>query len=734
MLCALLAGRSAPAGLQHGVALTQLLHRLGASAGRLRPFHAAAGADGSGADAGAAAAGAPPQRAAGLSLFGARLRPALGAGGAAPARRGAPLGALAAPRAAWGPGAAAQYSGVAGAVPALDAESDGESGADGADGGGAAAAAGPLPAGEWRARHEMIVLGEEPPEPFQTFEQTGFPAKILQSFTRAGYAAPTLIQAQAWPIAMEGRDLVAVASTGSGKTCGFLVPAFLHIREHGEAARRAAGRRGGAAPLVLVLAPTRELAQQIQREADSLGVPLSVRNTCLYGGAPRGDQGRALRRQPQIIIATPGRLMDFVESGEVDLSGVSYLVLDEADRMLDMGFEPQIREIVSHMRSGAAAAAAAADDGGPPPPPRQTLFFSATWPREVQTVARALCRNDPVRVFIGGAQQKLVANKDITQRVQILESEAEKLPALREYLAAQPWADGARAIVFTSTKRTADWLEFTLSREGEVLGGGAGAAGRGRRMRAAAVHGDKTQRAREGALAAFRSGRVPVLVATDVAARGLDIPGVSAVVNYDFPNEIEMYIHRIGRTGRAGAHGESLTLLGPACLEAGAAKDLVPILREAGQEVPPELARIADAAARRGAPRRGGRNGGGGGAGYHGHARYSSGGGGGGGGRSSGYGSRGGGGGGYGGRRERREEGGGGFDDGYGASSSGGGGYGSRGGGGGGGGYGGRGRESRYGGGGGGGGYGGRGRSGDGEDGRRGARRATASASGGGDW
>jgi superfamily II DNA/RNA helicase len=254
----------------------------------------------------------------------------------------------------------------------------------------------------------------------------------------------------------------------------------------------------------------------------------------------------------------------------------------------------------------------------PDRPPRQTLFFSATWPREVQAVARALCRNDPVRVFIGGAQQRLVANKDITQhvqvgrvlhseawlsvystrlvefdaarhppahhqatksnptettRIQILRNEAEKLSALREYLDAQPWQSGARVMVFTATKRTADWLEYTLTHEGGEDGsgggggafdqfdqfdqggrggrggpadrvgrggGGSSAGGGGRRPRAVAVHGDKSQRAREGALAAFRSGRVPVMVATDVAARGLDIPGVTAVVNFDFPNEIEM--------------------------------------------------------------------------------------------------------------------------------------------------------------------------------------------------
>ncbi|GBF95917.1 DEAD box RNA helicase [Raphidocelis subcapitata] len=609
----------------------------GISGGAGGPRAAAAAAGAAGGAGGAAGGPAPdalaapapsaaaPRRAGRLTAL---LRPA--------AWRAAPL-AVAAP---W---QRAAFSSAAGPTAAVAAASGDESSAEDEP-----AALSP---DQWRAAHEMMVDGEEPPDPYQTFEETGFPREVLQSFLRAGYKAPTFIQAQAWPIAREGRDLVAIASTGSGKTCGFLAPSLLHIRERAEA-DRAAGRRPRG-PYVLVLAPTRELAQQIQVEADQLGRPLRMGNACLYGGSSKGPQGRMLRRGPPIVIATPGRLLDFVETGELSLGDVTYLVLDEADRMLDMGFEPQIREIVDHM---AATGDAPGDAAAPPRPQRQTLFFSATWPREVQAIARTLCRNDPVRVFVGGAQKKLVANKDITQHVQILENERDKLPALREFLDRQAWREGARVIVFTSTKRTADWLEQALSHgeEASGYGGGGGGGGGGyggadgdadrgsaavaalsrpRRHRAVALHGDKNQGAREAALAAFRSGRAPVLVATDVAARGLDVRGVSAVVNYEFPTEIEMYIHRIGRTGRAGAHGESLSLLGPKCLEAGAAADLVPILREAGQEVPEELERIAHRRAHRG----------GGGGGYRGHMRFGRGGGGGGRGRGGGWGGGGGG-------------------------------------------------------------------------------------------
>ena len=267
---------------------------------------------------------------------------------------------------------------------------------------------------------------------------------------RAGYKEPTPIQAQAWPVALGGADLIAIAKTGSGKTCGFLLPGFMHTM-----ALRKDPRQGG--PTMLVLAPTRELAVQIKEEADKFGRSAGVRNTCAYGGAPKGPQLRDFRFGVHLIIATPGRLNDFLEAGAVRLDNTSYLVLDEADRMLDMGFEPQIQRIVRCV-----------------PPARQTLFFSATWPREVKAIASQFVRPDAVRVFVGGVEDRLVANKAITQFVDVLNHGGDKLPRLKEILASKA---GARVIIFCSTKRMCDQLQFQLGRE----------------HRAAAIHGDKRQ-------------------------------------------------------------------------------------------------------------------------------------------------------------------------------------------------------------------------------------------------
>ncbi|GLI61281.1 hypothetical protein VaNZ11_003630 [Volvox africanus] len=401
---------------------------------------------------------------------------------------------------------------------------------------------------EYRRQHDISVQGDHVPDPLQTFESVGFPADILDEIRRAGFKAPTPIQAQAWPIALSGRDLVAIAKTGSGKTCGFLLPGMLHIQQ-----TRKDPRSG---PTLLVLAPTRELAVQIKTEADKFGRSSGIRNTCVYGGAPKGPQLRDLQYGVQIIIATPGRLNDFLEAGQVRLQQVSYLVLDEADRMLDMGFEPQIQRIVRTL-----------------PRQRQTLFFSATWPREVKHIAAQFVVNQTVHVFIGGVEEKLVANKSITQHVLVLNSSHEKFGELARIIRSKP--PGTRIIIFCTTKRMCDQLSYNMSRE----------------FRAAAIHGDKKQSERDYVLQAFKDGRTPILVATDVAARGLDIPNVAAVVNFDFPTGTEDYIHRIGRTGRAGATGEAYTFMTGE--DAKHARDLIQVMREAQQVVPPALEQLA---------------------------------------------------------------------------------------------------------------------------------------------
>ena len=407
--------------------------------------------------------------------------------------------------------------------------------------------------------------------------------------------------------------------------------------------------------MAVVLAPTRELATQIQDEALKFGSSVACYSVVVYGGASKGYQLRSLRSRPQIVVATPGRLNDFLEMGAVDLRESSYVVLDEADRMLDMGFEPQIRKILQKV-----------------PSQRQTLFFTATWPKAVIRVATAILTN-PVQVNIGDTDQ-LVANKDITQKIEILTG-FEKQKRLMDILNNPPCPQPLKALIFCSTKKMCDQL-------GRAVGN-----------LAAVIHGDKDQRERDWVMNSFRSGRSPVLIATDVAARGLDIKECNLVINFDFPGQIEDYVHRIGRTGRAGEKGWAHSFLDPG--EGNMARKLIPILRDAKQEVTPEL----EEQARRGggsgkAPKGNGWRGGGGGGGRN---------------RGGGYGSRGGG---YGGDRGGYGGGGGYGPDrgGYGGGrsnpfSQGGGGYG----GGGGGGYGGGG--GGYGGGGGGyggpGGYGG---------------------------
>uniref|UniRef100_A0A804MZA3 RNA helicase n=1 Tax=Zea mays TaxID=4577 RepID=A0A804MZA3_MAIZE len=397
----------------------------------------------------------------------------------------------------------------------------------------------------YRAKHEITIIGNESPAPFMTFQSTCFPSDILREVLQAGFSAPTPIQAQSWPIAMKGRDIVAVAKTGSGKTLGYLLPGFILLKRLHHNSREG--------PTVLVLSPTRELATQIQDEAIKFGRSSRISSTCLYGGAPKGPQLRELERGADVVVATPGRLNDILEMNKVSLRQVSYLVLDEADRMLDMGFEPQIRKIVKQI-----------------PPRRQTLMYTATWPKEVRKIASDLL-NNPVQVNIGNTDQ-LVANKSITQHVEVI-PHMEKSRRLDQILRSQD--PGSKIIIFCSTKRMCDQLARNLSRQ----------------YGASAIHGDKSQAERDSVLNDFRSGRCPVLVATDVAARGLDIKDIRIVVNYDFPTGVEDYVHRIGRTGRAGATGSAYTFFGDQ--DSKYASELVKILEGANQSVPPQLKEMA---------------------------------------------------------------------------------------------------------------------------------------------
>jgi len=380
----------------------------------------------------------------------------------------------------------------------------------------------------------------------QRFEDAPFPAPLLQALSKAGFTSPTPIQGVSWPIALQKRDLVAVAKTGSGKTCGFLLPAFVRLKAPGPKPERALSAQGffvsePCTPRACVLAPTRELAQQIADEALRFAQPLGFAVVCLYGGCDKAPQLHAMRAGCDLVIATPGRLNDFLEppSGRtppIAARCVEFLVLDEADRMLDMGFEPQIRQILRqcpHTSKG-----------------RQTLLFTATWPKEVSALAASLTASNAAHIRIGDNGTKLVVNTSVKQHVEVLASEAAKGTRLASLLRQRMQKGSStheRCIVFCATKRKCEQTAIALRTAGFPVAG--------------AIHGDKTQQEREMALSRLKDGSRPILVATDVAARGLDIQGVTLVVVYDLGREIADYVHRVGRTGRAGATGDAYTFL-----------------------------------------------------------------------------------------------------------------------------------------------------------------------------
>lgn len=339
---------------------------------------------------------------------------------------------------------------------------------------------------EFRIREKVTVLGRNVPRPLFKFNEAGFPSCILKVINKNKWVSPTPIQCQGWPVALSGRDLVGIAQTGSGKTASFLLPAIVHAR-----AQPSLKRDDG--PIVLVLVPTRELAQQVEKVAEEFCSYSGFRSASLYGGASRGSQLEQLGQSPEMVIATPGRLLDFLESKNTNLRRCTYLVLDEADRMLDMGFEPSIRRIISQVR-----------------PDRQTLMWSATWPSEVKALAEDFLR-DYIQINIGST--KLSANHNIRQHIEIVR-ETDKFRRLVSLIRS---FDRARVIVFTETKRRTDELCQKLREKG---------------FDASAMHGDKHQRERDRVLqrellchlsfsTVFRSGRITILVATDVASRGL---------------------------------------------------------------------------------------------------------------------------------------------------------------------------------------------------------------------
>jgi ATP-dependent RNA helicase RhlE len=346
------------------------------------------------------------------------------------------------------------------------------------------------------------------------FEQLGLAEPILRAVAAAGYTTPSPIQAQAIPHVLAGRDLLGCAQTGTGKTAAFALP-IIHRLTHRGNPRRGTGRR----IRTLVLSPTRELALQIAESFQTYAAGTSLRQTAVVGGVNQNPQTRALKNGVDILVATPGRLLDLMEQGFIDLASVEVLVLDEADRMLDMGFLPDVRRVLRQV-----------------PKERQTLLFSATMPPEIQSLADAILR-DPVRVRVAPVK----STSDLIEQSVYNVHRHHKAQLLAHLLGIWPIQ---RALVFTRTKHGADRLVRQL---------------RASSIRAEAIHGNKSQSARQRTLANFKSSRTHILIATDIAARGIDVEGISHVLNYDIPDQPETYVHRIGRTGRAGASGRAVS-------------------------------------------------------------------------------------------------------------------------------------------------------------------------------
>ncbi|KAM0518160.1 hypothetical protein ACHAPE_004567 [Trichoderma viride] len=399
----------------------------------------------------------------------------------------------------------------------------------------------------FRRKHQMTIAGSDVPKPVETFDEAGFPRYVMDEVKAQGFPAPTAIQSQGWPMALSGRDVVGIAETGSGKTLTYCLPAIVHINAQPLLAP-------GDGPIVLILAPTRELAVQIQQEISKFGRSSRIRNTCVYGGVPKGPQIRDLSRGVEVCIATPGRLIDMLEAGKTNLRRVTYLVLDEADRMLDMGFEPQIRKIIEQIR-----------------PDRQTLMWSATWPKEVRALAGDFLQ-DFIQVNIGSME--LAANHRITQIVEVV-TEMEKRDKMIKHLEKVMENKENKILIFVGTKRIADEITRFLRQDG---------------WPALSIHGDKQQNERDWVLDQFKTGKSPIMVATDVASRGIDVRNITHVLNYDYPNNSEDYIHRIGRTGRAGQNGTAITLF--TTDNQKQARDLVNVLQEAKQQIDPRLAEM----------------------------------------------------------------------------------------------------------------------------------------------
>ncbi|XP_025780753.1 probable ATP-dependent RNA helicase DDX4 isoform X3 [Puma concolor] len=398
------------------------------------------------------------------------------------------------------------------------------------------------------------VSGHDAPPAILTFEEANLCQTLNNNIAKAGYTKLTPVQKYSIPIILAGRDLMACAQTGSGKTAAFLLPILAHMMRDGITASRFKDLQE---PECIIVAPTRELINQIYLEARKFSFGTCVRAVVIYGGTQLGHSIRQIVQGCNILCATPGRLMDIIGKEKIGLRQVKYLVLDEADRMLDMGFGPEMRKLISC-------------PGMPSKEQRQTLMFSATFPEEIQKLAGEFLKSDYLFVAVG---QVGGACRDVQQTIlQVGQySKREKLVEILRNIGDE------RTMVFVETKKKADFIATFLCQE---------------KISTTSIHGDREQREREQALGDFRCGKCPVLVATSVAARGLDIENVQHVINFDLPSTIDEYVHRIGRTGRCGNTGRAISFFDPES-DNHLAQPLVKVLSDAQQDVPAWLEEIA---------------------------------------------------------------------------------------------------------------------------------------------
>ncbi|XP_053154234.1 probable ATP-dependent RNA helicase DDX4 isoform X2 [Hemicordylus capensis] len=398
------------------------------------------------------------------------------------------------------------------------------------------------------------VSGLDPPPAILTFEEAGLCQTLVKNIARAGYFKLTPVQKYSIPIVLAGRDLMACAQTGSGKTAAFLIPILAHMMRDGVTASQFKPQQE---PECIIVAPTRELINQIFLESRKFAYGTCIKSVVTYGGTQMSHSIRQILQGCNILCATPGRLMDIIGREKIGLSKLKYLVFDEADRMLDMGFGPVMKQLIS-------------SPGMPSKDERQTLMFSATFPEEIQRLAGEFLKNEYLFVVVG---QVGGACSDVQQTI-LQVSQYDKRDKLVEILNG---IGDKRTMVFVETKKKADFIATYLCQE---------------HIATTSIHGDREQREREEALHDFRSGKCPVLVATSVAARGLDIEDVQHVINVDLPSTIDEYVHRIGRTGRCGNTGKAISFFDPHS-NSDIAQPLVKVLADAQQEVPAWLEEIA---------------------------------------------------------------------------------------------------------------------------------------------